>query len=191
MLGKIICKILDSPSPCLCKYCSQFCTLLCPFGQGAPKFWHVRFKFGLHVPVKLYPDPLWFAGVLHAKAILSKYIIMLSCICMTAYNHGNSAVILKTECLRIHFQSRQLVLLHFAWGVAEAKCIVYSGHGRLCVCLSRRIPTLLHGSGYNLRNVRVPSSCALLTGVAIGARVPLLWQHTRTRNVSDCLYSLY
>jgi len=54
--------------------------------------------------------------------------------------------------------------------------------------------------------VGVPSSCALLGGFAIGARVSLLRQHTRmyayslmhlkwvwrrTRNVSERLYSLY
>ena len=38
--------------------------------------------------------------------------------------------------------------------------------------------------------VGVPSSCALLGWFAIGARVSLLWQHTRTSNVSECLYSL-
>ena len=37
---------------------------------------------------------------------------------------------------------------------------------------------------------RVSSSCALLGGFAIGARVSLLWQQRRTRNVSECLYSL-
>ena len=47
-----------------------------------------------------------------------------------------------------------LLLLHFAWGVAQAKCILVTV---ICVsvCVSelsvpRRIPTLLHGSGCNL-----------------------------------------
>jgi len=35
------------------------------------------------------------------------------------------------------------------------------------------------------------SSCAQLGGFAIGARVSLLWQQRRTRNVSECLYSFY
>jgi len=40
--------------------------------------------------------------------------------------------------------------------------------------------------------VGVPPSYAPLGGFAIGARVSLLGQHnSRTRNVSDCLYSLY
>jgi len=43
------------------------------------------------------------------------------------------------------------LLLHFAWDVAEAKCIVVTAVC-VCVCLSvpRRIPTLLHGPGCNL-----------------------------------------
>jgi len=39
--------------------------------------------------------------------------------------------------------------------------------------------------------VGVPSTCALLGGFAIGARVSLLRQQRRTQNVSECLYSLY
>ena len=38
----------------------------------------------------------------------------------------------------------------------------------------RRIPILLHVPGCNLGMVGVPSSCALLGGFAIGARVSLL-----------------
>jgi len=38
------------------------------------------------MPVKFYPDPLSFAGVIREKPILSKYIITLSCICMTVYS---------------------------------------------------------------------------------------------------------
>jgi len=44
----------------------------------------MRFEYGLHIPVKFYPDPLQFAGVIREKPILSKYIT-LSCIRMTAY----------------------------------------------------------------------------------------------------------
>jgi len=79
---------------------------------------------------------------------------------------------------------------------------MYSGHARLSVCLSvhSRMPTLLHGM------VGVPSSCALLDGFAIGARVTLLWQYSAARignrctwqhsgehemSASTCLYSLY
>ena len=73
---------------------------------------------------------------------------------------------------------------------------MYIGHARLCVCLSALpafpFPTLLHGPGCNLEEwYGVPSSYALFGGFAIGARVSLLWQQRRTRNVSECLYSLY
>jgi len=58
---------------------------------------------------------------------------------------------------------------------------MYIGHDRLSVRLSvcasvpLRISTLLHGPGCNLEEwYGVPSSCALLGGFAIGARVSLL-----------------
>jgi len=35
----------------------------------------VRFKFGLHMPVKFCPDPLRFARVIREKPILIKYIL--------------------------------------------------------------------------------------------------------------------
>jgi len=50
----------------------------------------------------------------------------------------------------------------------------------LCVCVSvrGRMPTLLHGPGCKTWGVvGMPPSCALLGGLAIGARVALLWQH--------------
>jgi len=79
--------------------------------------------------------------------------------------------------------------------VSRRRHEMYSDHDRLCVSVSvhRRIPTLLYGPGCNLGEWQgVPSSCALSGGFAIGARVLLLWQQQlRTRNVSECLYSLY
>jgi len=62
---------------------------------------------------------------------------------------------------------------------------MYIGHARLCVCVcvcvsvcvsvSRRIPTLLHGPGYNLGEwYGVPSSCSVLGRFTITARVSLL-----------------
>jgi len=55
-------------------------------------------------------------------------------------------------------------------------------HASVClsVCMSvrGRTPTLLHGPGCNLGVwYRLPTSCALLGGSAIGAQVALLWQH--------------
>jgi len=66
-------------------------------------------------------------------------------------------------------------LLHFAWVLYDAKCILVT-RVCVCVCLSvRGCPspqaTLLYGSG-------VPCSCALLGGFAISVRVSLLWQHS-------------
>jgi len=64
--------------------------------------------------------------------------------------------------------------------VSRSRHEMYIGHARLCVCLSvrGRMPTLPHGSGCNLGEwQRVPTSCALLGGFAIGARVSLLRQH--------------
>jgi len=50
---------------------------------------------------------------------------------------------------------------------------MYIGHTCLCVC--RRMPTLLYRPGYNLGEWQgVPPSCALLSRFAIGAWVSLL-----------------
>jgi len=43
-----------------------------PLWPRVPKFWYVRFEFGLHRPVNFYQDPLRFAGVIREKPILSK-----------------------------------------------------------------------------------------------------------------------
>jgi len=67
---------------------------------------------------------------------------------------------------------------------------MYIDHGRLCLSVPRRIPTLLHGPGCNLGNGRVPSSCALFGGFAIGARVSLLLQHSAERGMSASACSL-
>jgi len=51
----------------------------------------------------------------------------------------------------------QMVIIHFAWGIAEAKCVLVTAICVcLCVCLSvpHHIPTLLHGPGCNVRNGR-------------------------------------
>ena len=56
--------------------------------------------------------------------------------------------------------------LYFTWSIAEAKC---SGHSHLCVCLPL--------AAFSHYCQGVPSSCALLGGFAVGARVLLLWQH--------------
>ena len=56
------------------------------------------------------------------------------------------------------------------------------------------MPTLLHVPGCNFGEWQgVSCSCAVLGGFAIGARVLLLWRHTRLmRNVSECsLFALW
>ena len=77
----------------------------------------------------------------------------------------------------VHFAQ----LLHFAWVVDDAQCILH-GHARLCVCLS--VCLSLAACPYytdpdvTWRMVGMPSGCALLGGYAIGPRVSLLWQHS-------------
>jgi len=59
---------------------------------------------------------------------------------------------------------------------------MYSGHGRLCVCVSLCLSLaafshILHEPGCKLLEfgiIGVPSTCALLGGFAIGGRVSLL-----------------
>ena len=74
---------------------------------------------------------------------------------------------------------------------------MYYGHARLCVCVSvclsvhGRTPTLLHGPGCNLGAwYRLPPSCALLGGFAIGARVALLWQRHEREMLALCLVEI-
>jgi len=79
--------------------------------------------------------------------------------------------------------------LFITFRVRHSRGEMYTGHGRLCVCMCvsvpRRIPTLLHGPECNLGVMAgVPSSCALLDGFAIRAWVSLLWQHTAEREMS-------
>jgi len=85
--------------------------------------------------------------------------------------------------------------LHLAWGVAKAKCIVVTAvYVSLClsVCLSLAAfphyctdPDVSWGEWYG-----VHSSCALLDGFAMGARVSLLWQHSAEREMSASVCTL-
>jgi len=47
-----------------------------------------RFEFGLHMPVKLYPDSLRFAGVIREKPILSKYCTQILYAVMHLHDSG-------------------------------------------------------------------------------------------------------
>jgi len=80
-------------------------------------------------------------------------------------------------------------LLHFAWGVAEAKCI----WPRLSVCLSlTTFPHYCTDPDVTWGMVGVLCSCALLGGFAVSARVSLLWQHKAEREMSAsaCTHSM-
>ena len=76
-----------------------------------------------------------------------------------------------------------LYLLHFAWGVAEAKCIVVTA-----VCVSAYLslaafPHYCANSDVIWGMVRGALS-ALLGGFAVAARFLLLWQHSAEREMS-------
>ena len=79
--------------------------------------------------------------------------------------------------------------LHFALGRARRNVLWPRRCICLCVsvCVRRRMSTLLQGTGFNFGEwYGVLPSCTLLGGFAIGARVSLIWQHTRLmRNVSE------
>jgi len=85
------------------------------------------------------------------------------------------------------------LLLHFAWGVAKAKCILVTCVS-MCLYDPWRMPTLLHGPRCNLGEwYGVPLSCAVFGGFAIGARVSLLWQHSAEckMSASACTRSVH
>jgi len=81
----------------------------------------------------------------------------------------------------------KLTEIYYISREAYSRSEMYIGHSRLCVCVTvhRRMSTLLHGAGCHLGEwYEVPSSCALLGGFAIGARVSLPWQHSAGREMS-------
>jgi len=81
-------------------------------------------------------------------------------------------------------------LLHFAWGIPEAKCILVTA---VCVYLSlAAFPHYFTDPDVSWGMVGVPSSCALLGGFANGARVSLLWQHSAKCKMSAiaCIRSM-
>jgi len=80
--------------------------------------------------------------------------------------------------------------LHFAWGVAEEKCILVTV---VCVsvCPSPHSHTTARSRIEVGGMVGVPSSSALLGGFAIGARVSLLWHSAeRKMSASACTRSM-
>jgi len=89
-----------------------------------------------------------------------------------------------------------LIKLFLIWSGGRRR-EMHIGLARLCVCESVCIslPTFPHycaDPDETLGNGReCPLVVPILGGFAIGSRVLLLWQHTRKRNVTECLYSLY
>ena len=69
-----------------------------------------------------------------------------------------------------------LYFLHFAYGIAEVKCILVTRiYVYVCLSVPCCIPTLLHRPECNLREWQVvSSSCALLGEFAVSAWVSLL-----------------
>ena len=101
-------------------------------------------------------------------------------------NSGESAI--------VALSCGTVITFRFAWGVAEAKGIVATvARPSVCLCVPvpRRIPTLLHGPDVSCRNGR---GCPLV----IQYWADFQSMHgfrcydniARTRNVSECLYSL-
>jgi len=75
---------------------------------------------------------------------------------------------------------KEIVTATHSWYSSREAWEMYSGHGRLCVCLPlAAFPNYCMDLNVTWGVTVVPSSCALLGGFAIGAWVSLLWQHTR------------
>ena len=95
---------------------------------------------------------------------------------MTAHSKAYTAIFEKSA-TTITTSTITGWLLSTAYYISRGE--MYSGHGRLyvCLCLSVpcRIPTLLHGPGCKSEEWQgVPHSYALLGRFAIGAQVSLL-----------------
>jgi len=86
-------------------------------------------------------------------------------------------------------------LLFVTFHVRLSRGEMYSVHGRLCVCVRLSLAAFPHYCTYpyvTWRMVRVPPSCALLGRFEIGCTgFVAMTSQRRTRNVSECLYSLY
>ena len=85
----------------------------------------------------------------------------------------------------------------FTFSVWRSRFEMYIGNARLCVCVSvclsvpRRIPTLLHGPGCNLGEWQGPLVVHYLADLQSVYEFRCYDNLSRTRNVSECLYSLY
>jgi len=76
--------------------------------------------------------------------------------------------------------------------VGHSRGEMYSGHGRLYVCVCLYVCLSVAAFPHyctHLDVTWVPSSCALLGGFAIGSQVPLLWQHSAEREMSASAFT--
>jgi len=78
-------------------------------------------------------------------------------------------------------------------GVRRSRGEMYSGHGRLCVCLSLAVfPHYCTDPDVTWGMAGVPYSCALLLGgLGIGARVSFLYDNNSAEREMYCTRSLY
>jgi len=103
----------------------------------------------------------------------------------------------RTTCVSRHPVKNWRILLEqsfTAFHASRRRCKMCSGHGRLCVCLSvpRHIPTLLHGPGCNLGEWQaVPTVVHYWVDLQSVHGFRCYDNTARTRNVSECLYSLH
>ena len=94
------------------------------------------------------------------------------------------------------FQLNLGVSCFITFRVSHRRREMHSGHGRqcvcLCVCLSFvSLPHYCTDPDVTEGMIGVPSSCALLGGLQSVHRFRCYDNIARTRNVSECLYSLY
>jgi len=139
-------------------------------------------------------DCIWFSGR-HYHPIVSFFIkIQISLTFLVpVYPHspGKNAVKWVPVCCLIH---SSVVFIHLiTFRVRHSRGEMYIGRGHLCVCLSlAAFPPYCMDPGISWGMVAVPSSCAVLSIFAIGARVSLLWQHSAKRELSAsaCTHSM-
>ena len=82
------------------------------------------------------------------------------------------------NCTVARLQPHKLIVIYYILRESQTTQNVLWSRASVCLSVRGCTPTLLHGPGCNLGAwYRLPPSCALLGGFAIGARVALLWQH--------------
>jgi len=77
--------------------------------------------------------------------------------------------------------------------VSRRRREIYCGHARLCVCLSVSVCLSAAACLHYCTDPDVTWRSAILGGLAIGARVALLWQHNanaKYQRVHGCTHSM-